>query len=76
MQKRVKQRYIFCAVLLNTKFGFAYTYKSLTSENAKDFIKKMLMLKDLKRNIQEHFVVGTPEDLIEPEKFNLNPINL
>ncbi len=34
------------------------------------------MLKDLKRTIQEHFVGGTSEDLIEPEKFNLNPINL
>ncbi|MEO0271382.1 MAG: hypothetical protein ABIM57_06450, partial [candidate division WOR-3 bacterium] len=38
--------------------------------------KVMLMLKDLKRTIQEHFVGGTSENLIEPEKFNVNPINL
>ncbi|MEO0287002.1 MAG: hypothetical protein ABIM41_01690 [candidate division WOR-3 bacterium] len=28
------KRYIFCAALLKTRFGFAYAYKSLTSENA------------------------------------------
>ena len=36
----------------------------------------MPVLKDLKRTIQEHFVGSTSEDLIEPEKFNVNLINL
>ncbi len=33
------------------------------------------MLKDFKKTIQKHFVGGTFENLIEPEKFNIELIN-
>lgn len=36
------KRYIFTAVDLKTRFAFAYAYKSLTSDNAKDFMEKLL----------------------------------
>ncbi|MEO0275303.1 MAG: hypothetical protein ABIM60_00780 [candidate division WOR-3 bacterium] len=42
-------------LFLKTKFGFAYAYKSLTSENAKDSIRKYLSER-FKEDYEEHFV--------------------
>lgn len=35
------KRYIFTAIDLKTRFAFAYAYKSLKSDNAKDFMEKL-----------------------------------
>jgi len=38
------KRYIFSAIDVKSRFAFAYAYKNINSENAKDFMKKLLKL--------------------------------
>ncbi len=42
------KRYIFTAIDLKTRFAFAYTYKSFASDNAKDFMEKLIKVMPFK----------------------------
>lgn len=74
------KRYMLSAVDLNSRFGFAYSYSALNSQNATDFLKKLIAVAPFTiRRIQtdnggefeNHFVKAVRDSPIE--HFNTYP---